>query len=67
MKFNINSGANVAMITDADYLEAGDGPLQSLTTVLRGPSSISLFCLRQVLWSADYKDIFIIKYLQAPY
>ena len=40
MRFKIASGANVAMIAEADYLEARGGPLQSPTTVLRGPSSI---------------------------
>ena len=40
MKFKIDSGANVAMIAEADYLGARDGPLQSPTTVLRGPRSI---------------------------
>ena len=42
MKFKIDSGADVTVIAEADYLEARDGPLQSPTTILRGPSSIPL-------------------------
>ena len=45
MKFKIDSGADVTVIAEADYLEARDGPLQSPTTILS-------FSLRQVPWSA---------------
>ena len=42
MKFKIDSGADVTVIAEADYLEARDGPLQSPTTILRGPNSTPL-------------------------
>ena len=42
IKFKIDSGADVTVIAKADYLEARDGPLQSPTTILRGPNSIPL-------------------------
>ena len=72
MKFKIDSGAAVTVITEADYLEACDGPLQIPTTVLRGPNSIPLSVYGKFhgqLRKGDkssYEDIFVVKDLQSP-
>ena len=71
MKFKIDSGADVTVIPEADYLEARDGPLQSSTTILRGPNSIPLSVsgkFRGQLRKGDkvsYEDIFVVKDLQS--
>ena len=72
MKFKVDSGVDVTVIPEADYLEARDGPLQSPTTVLRGPSCIPLLMSGKPcgqLQKGDkvsYEDIFIVKDLQSP-
>ena len=71
MKFKIDSGANVTVIAEANYLEARDGPLQSPTAILRGPNSIPLSVsgkFRGQLRKGDkvsYEDIFVVKDLQS--
>ena len=71
MKFKIDSGADVTVIAEADYLEARDGALQSPTTILRGPNSIPLSVsgkFRGQLRKGDkisYEDIFVVKDLQS--
>ena len=71
MKFKIDSGADVTVIAEANYLEARDGLLQSPTTILRGPNSIPLSVsgkIRGQLRKGDkvsYEDIFIVKDLQS--
>ena len=70
IKFKIDSGADVTVIAEADYLEARDRPLQSPTTILRGPNSIPLSVsgkFRGQLRKGDkvsYEDIFVVKDLQ---
>ena len=67
MVFKIDSSADVTVIAEADYLEARDGPLQSPTTILRGPSSIPL-SVSGKFWGKLQKedkvtceDIFVVK------
>ena len=61
MVFKIDSGADVTVIAEADYLEARDGPLQSPTSSI--PLSVS-GKFRGKLQKGDKvtcEDIFVVK------
>ena len=72
MEFKINSGADVTVIAETDYLETQDGPLQMPSTIQREPSSAPLTIIgkfSEQLQKGDktlLEDIFVVKNLHSP-